>query len=200
MTGLGTVINSAGIIAGGLVGHFTGKLFKEEQQEALNKACGISVLFIAIAGAMEGMLRIEGDTITSGKSMLVVLCLAAGTVIGFERFGEWLKHKTGNSGDSGFVNAFVTSSLTVCIGAMAIVGAIQDGMLNDYSTLMVKTVLDFIIIAVMTKTAVSYLSLIGSVLIFCVGVNLVWGKKVRVANMLPAVVLAILAAYLPWHF
>ena len=79
MTGLGTVINSAGIIAGGLVGHFTGKLFKEEQQEALNKACGISVLFIAIAGAMEGMLRIEGDTITSGKSMLVVLCLAAGT-------------------------------------------------------------------------------------------------------------------------
>ena len=208
MTGLGTVINSAGIIAGGLVGHFTGKLFKEEQQEALNKACGISVLFIAIAGAMEGMLRIEGDTITSGKSMLVVLCLAAGTVIGelagiengFERFGEGLKHKTGNSGDSGFVNAFVTSSLTVCIGAMAIVGAIQDGMLNDYSTLMVKTVLDFIIIAVMTKTAVSYLSLIGSVLIFCVGVNLVWGKKVRVANMLPAVVLAILAAYLPWHF
>lgn len=208
MTGLGTVINSAGIIAGGLVGHFTGKLFKEEQQEALNKACGISVLFIAITGAMEGMLRIEGDTITSGKSMLVVLCLAAGTVIGelagiengFERFGEWLKHKTGNSGDSGFVNAFVTSSLTVCIGTMAIVGAIQDGMLNDYSTLMVKTVLDFIIIAVMTKTAVSYLSLIGSVLIFCVGVNLVWGKKVRVANMLPAVVLAILAAYLPWHF
>ena len=124
----------------------------------------------------------------------------AGIENGFERFGEWLKHKTGNSGDSGFVNAFVTSSLTVCIGAMAIVGAIQDGMLNDYSTLMVKTVLDFIIIAVMTKTAVSYLSLIGSVLIFCVGVNLVWGKKVRVANMLPAVVLAILAAYLPWHF
>lgn len=241
MTGLGTVINSAAILAGGLIGHFTGKLFKDEQQEALNKACGISVLFIAVAGAMEGMLRIEGDTVTSGKSMLVVLCLAAGTVIGeligiekgFERFGEWLKHKTGNSGDSGFVNAFVTSSLTVCIGAMAIVGAIQDGMLNDYSTLMVKSVLDLIIIAVMTSsmgkgcvfsaipvfifegavtvlarliapvmtgTAVSYLSLIGSVLIFCVGVNLVWGKKVRVANMLPAVVLAVLAAYLPWGF
>lgn len=56
MIGLGTIINSAGIIAGGLVGHFTGKLFKDEQQEALNKACGISVLFIAVAGAMEGML------------------------------------------------------------------------------------------------------------------------------------------------
>lgn len=241
MIGIGTIINSVSIVAGGLTGHFTGKLLKEEQQEVLNKACGISVLFIAIAGAMEGMLKIEGVEITSGKSMLVVLCLAVGTIIGellgiekgFEGFGEWLKKKTGNSGDPGFVNAFVTASLTVCIGAMAIVGAIQDGILNDYSTLAVKSVLDFIIIAVMTssmgrgcvfsaipvfvfegtitilarlispimtQTAISYLSLIGSVLIFCVGLNLVWGKKVRVANMLPAVLLAILAAYVPWSF
>lgn len=241
MIGIGTIINSVSIVAGGLTGHFTGKLLKEEQQEALNKACGISVLFIAIAGAMEGMLKIEGVEITSGKSMLVVLCLAVGTIIGellgiekgFEGFGEWLKKKNGNSGDPGFVNAFVTASLTVCIGAMAIVGAIQDGILNDYSTLAVKSVLDFIIITVMTssmgrgcvfsaipvfvfegtitilarlispimtQTAISYLSLIGSVLIFCVGLNLVWGKKVRVANMLPAVLLAILAAYVPWSF
>lgn len=46
MLGFGTIINSAGIIAGGLMGHFTGKLFKSEQQEALNKACGISVCYI----------------------------------------------------------------------------------------------------------------------------------------------------------
>lgn len=113
---------------------------------------------------------------------------------------------------------------------MAIVGAIQDGLLGDYSTLAVKSVLDFIIVAVMTSslgkgaifsaipvfvfegaitllarlvspimtpTAVAYLSLIGSTLIFCIGINLVWGKKLKVANMLPAVLLAILAAYLP---
>lgn len=241
MTGLGTIINTVSIIAGGLLGHFVGKFFRQEQQDSLNMACGISVLFIAIAGAMEGMLSIERNTLTSGKSMLVVLCLAIGTIIGemlgiekgFEHFGEWLKIKTGNGGDSKFVNAFVTASLTVCIGAMAIVGAIQDGILGDYSTLAVKSVLDLIIIAVMTSSmgkgcafsaipvfafegtitllarlvapvmtdlAVTYLSLIGSILIFCVGINLVWGKKVRVANMLPAVLLAVLAAYLPWGF
>ena len=116
---------------------------------------------------------------------------------------------------------------------MAIVGAIQDGLKGDYSTLAVKSVLDFIIIAVMTsglgrgcafsalpvfvfeggltllarfaapvmtEIAVAYLSLIGSILIFCIGVNLVWGKKIKVANMLPSVLLAILAAYLPWKF
>lgn len=241
MIGLGTIINSVSIVAGGVIGHFTGRLFKVDQQEAINKACGVSVLFIAVAGAMEGMLHIEGGGITSGKAMLVVLCLAIGTIIGeiigiekaFERFGEWLKHKTGNSKDANFVNAFVTASLTVCIGAMAIMGAIQDGILGDYTTLAVKSVLDFIIVAVMTSSmgkgcafsaipiflfeggitllarliapvmtdlAISYLSLIGSVLIFCVGINLVWGKMIRVANMLPAVLLAILAAYLPIAF
>lgn len=241
MVGLGTIINSVGIVLGGVIGLFAGKMFKEQQRESLNKACGVSVIFIAIAGAMEGMLKISGSKISSGKSMLVVLCLALGTIIGeligiekgFERFGEWLKKKTGNSGDAGFVNAFVTASLTVSIGAMAIVGAIKDGLLGDYSTLAVKSVLDCIIIAVMTssmgkgaifsaipvfvfeggitllarlvspvmtQTAVAYLSLIGSVLIFCIGVNLVWGKKLNVANMLPSVLLAIGAAYLPWNF
>ena len=237
--GLGTIINSASIAVGGLIGLLAGRLFRQDQQEAVNKACGISVMFIAIAGAMQGMLYIDEGKILSGKSMLVVLCLALGTIAGeiigiergFERFGEWLKVKTGNGGDSQFVNAFVTASLTVCIGAMAIVGAIQDGISGDYSTLAVKAVLDLIIIAVMTsslgkgcmfsaipvflfegaltvlarlispimtETAVAHLSLVGAVLIFCVGVNLVWGKKVRVANMLPAVVFAALSACLPW--
>jgi len=241
MIGLGTLINTAAIIVGGLIGSFAGKLFREDQQAALNKACGISVLFIAIAGAMQGMMTIDGGSLVSGKSMLVVLCLALGTIVGeligiekgFETFGEWLKEKTGNSGDKEFVNAFVTASLTVCVGAMAIVGAIQDGVMGDYSTLAIKAVLDFIIIVVMTSSlgkgsafsaipvfafegtitliaklispimtelAISYLSLIGSILIFCVGLNLVWGKTIRVANMLPAIIFAVIAAYLPWSF
>lgn len=82
MSGCGAIINSASIIAGGLIGHFTGKLFKTEQQAALNKACGISVIFIEIAGAMEEMLKIENLKISSNKSMLVALCVAIGTIIG----------------------------------------------------------------------------------------------------------------------
>ena len=50
---------------------------------------------------------------------------------------------------------------------------------------------------VMTAAALANLSMVGSVLIFCVGVNLVWGKKVRVANLLPAIVIAVIAAFLP---
>ena len=241
MIGLGTIVNTAAVVVGGVVGHFTGQRFNADQQDSLGKACGVSTMFIAIAGAMQGMLKIESGALSSGKSMLVVICLALGTLIGellgieqaFERFGAWLKRRTGNERDANFVNGFVTASLTVCVGAMAIVGSIQDGLSGDYSILSVKAVLDLIIIAVMTSSmgkgcvfsaipmfafeggmtllarllapvmtdaAVQSLSLIGSVLIFCVGVNLVWGNRLRVANMLPATVLAVLAAYLPWSF
>ena len=234
----GTLINAAGVVAGGLAGHFFGKLLKERHQESLIAVCGVSVLFIGTAGAIQGMLSVKDGVIESGLSMLVTLCLAIGTLIGeliniegfFERFGEWLKIKTGNAKDKKFVDAFVTASLTVCIGAMAVVGAIQDGIIGDLSILALKTVLDFIIIMVMTCSlgkgcafsaipilifegfftlsasflkpvlagpAMDYLSMIGSILIFCVGLNLVWGKRIRVANMLPALVLAVAAAYLP---
>ncbi len=238
MIGLGTLINTVAIAAGGVGGHFFGRFFKQEQQDSITKANGVAVLFIAIAGAMEGMLKVENNLLTSGRSMLIVICIVLGTIIGeligiengFERFGEWLKVKTGNAKDAGFVDAFVTASLTVSIGAMAIVGSIEDGILGNYSILAVKSVLDFIIIImmtasmgkgagfsaipvfvfeggmtllarliapIMTDAAIQYLSLIGSILIFCVGINLVWGKKVRVANMLPAVILAVAAAYIP---
>ena len=241
MIGLGTLINTGAIIAGGLLARLAGPRLQERHQNTLTVACGVSTLFVGVAGAMEGMLKLENGSIVSQRGMLVVICLTLGALIGeiinledaFERFGAWLKIKTGNAGDQGFVHAFVTASLTVCIGAMAIVGAIQDGILGDYSTLAVKSVLDFIIIAVMTSSmgkgcvfsaipvfvfeggvtllarllapvmtelAVANLALVGSVLIFCVGVNLVFGKTLRVANMLPAVVLAVLAAYLPWNF
>ena len=239
MIGLGTIINTAGIILGGVAGHFFGRLLKQRHQDSLTKACGVSVLFIGIAGAMEGMLRIQNGALISGQTMLISVCLELGALIGeilniedlFERFGEWLKIKTGNAKDQHFVDGFVTASLTVCIGAMAIVGSLQDGLSGDWSILATKSVLDLIIIMVMTcsmgkgcafsaipilvfegsitllatllrpvmtELALNYLSLVGSILIFCVGVNLVWGKRIRVANLLPAIILAVAAAFLPF--
>lgn len=237
MVGLGTIINTLAIILGGLGGLVFGRFFKDRVQDALCKACGVSTLFLGIAGALEGMLTVEGNGVVSGGAMLIIGCIALGSLIGallnledgIERFGRWLKIKTGNARDARFVDAFVTASLTVCIGAMAIVGSIQDGIKGDYSILAAKAVLDFIIIMVMTcsmgrgcifsaipvaifqgsitalaglikplmtDAALSNLSMIGSILIFCVGVNLVWDKKLQVANMLPAVVLAVAAAFL----
>lgn len=240
MVGLGTIINSAAIIIGGVFGHLFGKILNERIQDSLQKASGICVLFIGIAGAMEGMLKLSGSSLLAGRSMFIVASLALGALVGeilniehgFERFGEWLKVKTGNAKDKSFVEGFVTASLTVCIGAMAVVGSIKDGISGDYSILVTKAILDLIIITVMTCSlgkgcafsaipvavfqglitalarlikplmtdgALANLSLIGSILIFCVGVNLVWDKRIKVANLLPSLVFAVAIAFLPFN-
>lgn len=240
MPGLGTLINAAGIIIGGFAGLLFGKLIKPRMQETMTCACGICVIFLGIAGAMEKMLTAhENGTLVSGGTMMVIASVVLGALVGelinietgLERFGGWLRKVTHSEGDGGFIDGFVNASLTVCIGAMAVVGAIQDGIYGDYSTLTAKAVLDLIIIMIMTSAkgkgcifsaipvivfqgvitalsrliepimttpALANLSLVGSILIFCVGVNLVWGKKVRVANFLPGIVFAVACAYLPW--
>ncbi len=240
MPGLGTLINAAGIIIGGIAGLLFGKLIKPRMQETMTCACGICVIFLGIAGAMEHMLTAqESGALSSGGTMMVIASIVLGALVGelinieagLERFGGWLRKITHSEGDGGFVDGFVNASLTVCIGAMAVVGAIQDGIYGDYSTLTAKAVLDLIIVMIMTaakgkgcifsaipviifqgvitalsrliepimtEPALANLSLVGSILIFCVGVNLVWGKKVKVANFLPAIVFAVACAYLPW--
>ena len=201
-------------------------------------AAALCVLFLGIGGCMEEMLVVTEDGLTTQGSMMMIACFAVGALIGewldidrhMEEFGVWLKKKTKSEGDTSFVDGFVSASLTVCIGAMAVVGAITDGITGDFSILAAKAVLDLIIIMIMTASmgkgcifsaipvglfqgsitflarlvepfmteqALSNMSLTGSMLIFCVGVNLIWGKKVKVANLLPAVFLAVVWTFLP---
>jgi uncharacterized membrane protein YqgA involved in biofilm formation len=236
MPGLGTIINVCFIIAGGVAGVLSGNRLSEKSRETLMLANAVAVLFIGIAGALQCMyvMAEDGRLATTG-TMMMIASLAIGALVGelidlegkIEKFGVWLRDKSGNSSDKGFVNAFVTASLTVCIGAMAVVGSIEDGAVGDHSILFAKAVLDLIIIMVMsaslgkgcmfsaipvglfqgsvtalavlirpyiTDQAMNNLSLVGSILIFCVGVNLFWGKKIRVANLLPALVVAVIWA------
>ena len=161
MIGLGTVINATAILFGGIIGIFFRRYIKESMQETLQKTSGVCVVFMGLAGTLTKLLYVNTATgsIETQKVMLMILSLVIGALIGeyigveakFEAFGEWLKRKTGNSGDTQFIHAFVTASLTVCIGAMAIIGAMQDGIYGDYSVLAVKAVLDFVIILIMSS-------------------------------------------------
>lgn len=236
MPGLGTIINVCCIVAGGLVGLVGKRFISQQLQDALLKACGLSVIFLGLGGALEKMLTVataaDGTAVlSSGGTMMILVSLAAGSAIGeaidldarFEALGSWLREKTGSSGDAAFVDGFVTASLTVCIGAMAIVGSIQDGISGDYTTLALKGAIDAVCICamaasmgkgvifsalpvgmwqglvtaastllqpVMTQAALDNLGLVGSILIFCVGVNLIWPRTFKPANMLPAVFIA----------
>ena len=240
MIGFGTILNVAGIVFGGLVGLFCGKLITPQIQNTLLKANGICVLFLGIAGTLEQMIHVQDGRLLSTGTMMMILSMSIGALIGelinldsrMEQFGEWLKQKTGNAKDRLFVDGFVTASLTVSIGAMAIVGALQDGLTGNFSTLLTKAILDLIIICVMTasmgkgcifsaipvallqgtvtllaksiepimtEAALSNLSFVGNMLIFCVGVNLVFeNTRIKVANMLPAIIIAVAWAFLPF--
>lgn len=237
MRGMGTIANVLAIIIGGSLGLFCKNLLKDRYQETIMKATGIATMFLALSGTLSKMFVIQQVGIQTTGSMNVILSLVIGALIGemididhlFEKFGNWLKLKTKSQGDHQFVNAFVTASLTVCIGAMAIIGAIQDGIYANPSILFAKAVLDFVIILVMsssmgkgcffafipvaflqgTLTALSvglapfmttsllnHLDMVGNILIFCVGINLIWPRTIRVANLLPALVVAVVLSFL----
>lgn len=237
MPGFGTLLNAAAIVLGGLLGLMFRSKLSPSLQENLVRTVALCCIFIGIEGTIEeAMTIVEGGLRTQG-TMMVMGSLLFGTLIGswlgiesgIVRFGEWLKIKTGSGKDQQFVSAFVTTSLTVCIGAMAVVGAIKDGISHDYSILAAKSVLDFVFVMAfaatlgrgclfsaipvaifqgvitilatliepyLTEAAIDNLSLVGSMMIFCVGVNIIWGTKFRVADMLPALVIAVVwAAY-----
>ena len=232
MPGLGTIINTAAIVAGGLLGLLFKNLLTKSMEDTLLKASSVCVLFIGIGGAMSQMLKLTDGVLATSGSMMLIICFVLGGLVGellniegaFERFGAWLRKKTHNESDSGFLSGFIHASLTVCIGAMAIVGSIQDASLLcakaalDAVIILVMTasmgkgcifsaipvailqggvtLLSRVIAPVMTDAAIASLSFTGSVMIFCVGVNLIWGKTIKVANLLPTLVFAVVYTFL----
>lgn len=242
MKGLGTIVNAAAILIGGLVGLLSRRLLKERYQETIIKAMGFAIIVMSLASTLSQMFRLSFEqqpgSLEVQGTMMMIVSLAAGALLGewinlehwFERFGVWLKNRSGNQNDNRFLDAFVSTSLTVCVGAMAILGSIQDGISGNHETLFAKAILDLIIVMMMTaslgqgcifsaipvavfqgtitllagfiepiitEAAICNISLVGNVLIMCVGVNMIWPKTIRVANVLPAVVIAALFAIIP---
>ena len=185
-----------------ILGGFLGLLFKgglkQHYQDAVLRCLGLCTLFIGAAGGLSGLLSVSGTRLESGGSLGMILSLVLGTLVGerlnlegrLGQLGEWLKARASRGEDSRFVEGFVTASLVVCVGAMAIVGSLQAifsalpvGVLQGSVTLFAG-----LLAPLLSGTVIDSLSFIGSLLIFCVGVNLAFGDRFRVANMLPALI------------
>ena len=97
MRGLGTIINVGCIVLGGIAGLLFGKKINERIRETLMTAAGIAVIFLGIAGCMEKMLTISENKLLSGSSLMMIISLALGAVLGellniqggIEKFGAW---------------------------------------------------------------------------------------------------------------
>ena len=155
---MGTLINSALIVAGGIIGLLFKKAVSKEMEYSVQKATGVAVLVIGLCGILSTMLKSNGNgSIVSSGELLLVVSLAIGTFIGEllkleQRLNKGCQSIESKFKVSGFSAGFISGTMIYCIGAMAIVGAINDRLLGDYSTLVTKGIIDGITSIVLAAT------------------------------------------------
>lgn len=235
MIGTGTFVNVAAILIGSTIGILLKNGLKERFRNTIMQALGLATMFIGLSGALRGLLSVDNEILQSDNTMIMILSLAVGALIGeginieekLEKLGILCKKTLRVKGEKGenFVEGFVTSSLLVCVGAMAIVGSLQDGLTGDASMLYAKSLIDGVAVIIFASTLgigvyfsaiplaiyqgaitlsakaiepfltdrlILNMSFVGSILIFGIGVNMLFGKKIKVGNLLPAVLVPVI--------
>lgn len=145
---LGTMVNVVAIISGALLGIIIRNGIKEDYKNTVMDGIGLSVVVIGIMGG----IKAQNITLVIAS---IVLGSILGEVIGIEKklnsLGDKMEKSFGK-GDSNFSKGFVTASLVYCIGAMAIVGSLESGLMNNHNTLFAKSVLDGISAIIFAST------------------------------------------------
>ena len=132
---LAVLVNTLVVLAGGLLGMLLKGCLKEKHSQTIVAALGLCTVVIGITGA-----------IATSNILIVILCLAAGTLLGellniesrLDGAGEWLKKRASKGSNSRFTEGFVTASLLFCVGSMAIMGSFDAGLRGDNSTIFAK--------------------------------------------------------------
>ena len=221
---IGTLINAVTVLIGGTLGTLLGHRFPERMQETILASLGLFTLVIGIDSAL-----------VTGNVLIVLGSLLIGAIIGeglhiesrLENFGKWLRDKLvrDHNGDEGarFVEGFVTASLIFCVGPLTIQGAIEDGLMGDYTKLAIKAMMDgfaamafattlgpgviasVIVILifqggisllaglssnVFTEPMITEMTATGGVVLLAIGLRLLDLKRIRAANLLPAIFVA----------
>lgn len=224
---LGVIVNTITIIGGGIIGLIINKGIPERLNKTIMDGIALVVMYIGISGALKG-----------DNPLYVIICISIGAFIGelidfdklLNKFGEYIdkkfsKNKVDEDDDKELSRGFVSASLLFCVGAMAVVGAIQSGLNGDHSTLLAKSVLDGVssiffaasmglgvilssiavfiyegIIAlgagalssILSDAVVTYMTCVGSLLIFALGLNMLKICNIKVANLLPSMFIPII--------
>ncbi|MGE4282135.1 MAG: DUF554 domain-containing protein [Clostridia bacterium] len=158
---LGTIVNAGAIIAGGLIGATVGGVIKERYKNTIMQGIALAVVVIGLSMALEGLSASRPGGFRGEMLLLMIFSVVLGGIIGewidvearLEQFGKWIQllvHKDGQV--STFAEGFVIASLVYCVGSMAIMGSIQDGLNHDPSILYAKSVLDGVSAVIFAST------------------------------------------------
>ena len=150
MAGLGTVVNVAAIAAGALVGLLVKRGLPEKWQQTMMSGIALCIFVIGLQMALG-----------TANIIITIVSLASGAIIGeaigiedrLNELGKWVGGKVAGKEEGAakrIAEGFVSATLLFCIGAMAVVGGIQDGLAGDHTTLFAKATLDGIISVVLS--------------------------------------------------
>ena len=238
--GVGTVVNVATVVVGSLLGLAVGNRLPERTRTTVTDLLGLMTLVIGGMNVTSLSSPAISAALGGGVALMVVLgSLLVGAIVGstlrledrFEVFAGWLRDRLGGAGGERhrFVNGFVTATLVFCIGPLAILGSLSDGLGRGSDQLIVKAILDgfasiafastlgvgvlasaaavgviqgsltllgFLAGYVLPAAHVDVLTVTGGIILMGLSLRLLNLKQVRVADMLPALVLAPLVAQL----
>lgn len=227
---MGTLINVGAIIIASILGVVFKRGLPEKIQKSVMFALGIGLVAISLGSFLKYFLIIDGTSIKTHNELLVILSLVIGIVIGEWididlRLSRWANHIETKYKLPPLAKGFIAGTLIFCVGAMAILGPLQDGLSGDISMLLIKSILDFVTALILASilgigvifSAISVLvyqgsitilgmlfadflpqdmiqsvAMIGNILLIAMGLNFMELRKVKVANMLPALLIPII--------
>ncbi len=226
---LGTIVNVGAITAGATLGMFFKKGISEKMQDTITMGMGLVVVLIGLKTAWQ-----------TQNEVILIISIAVGTLVGellkieegLAKVGLWLESKVGGH-EGSVAKAFVSTSLIYCVGAMAIMGAIEDGLTGNPQILFAKSAIDGIMAIVFASTLgigvlfstipvfiyqglitlfagylktilseamIVEMNAVGGLLILAIGINILGLKKIKVGNMLPAIVFAVLFVWIKANY
>ncbi len=135
---IGPTVNALAIIIGAFIGMSVGSKLSDKMRQTIFQCLGISVLIIGFQMAMQ-----------TNEILILIFSLLIGGVVGealdleqkFLKFGDKVKAKV-KTKDPRFTEGFVSASVLFCIGAMAIISSLDEGLRNDTSVAFSKSILD----------------------------------------------------------
>jgi len=221
---LGTLINSASIILGGIIGLILGSRLSKNITGIVFQSLGLIVLLLGITMAVK-----------TSNIMILFFSIVLGSLLGewididkrLNSLGEKIRRKI-KIGNKKFTEGFIAASLLFCIGALAILGPIEEGLGNPPNILLVKSGLDgfasiafasafgigvvFSFIPVLiyqgtitllayslqsffTEIMINEITAMGGLLLIGLSINILEIKKLKIANMLPGLIVVIILSY-----
>ena len=229
MIGLGTLVNIGTIAAGGFLGLILKRVLAKRITDTVMQGISLAVLVIGISGTLAAAFTIVDGVIVSEHVLIMIISLALGALIGellriedrLDTFGKFCERKLVKPDDeSTFAQGFITATLVFCVGSMAIVGSLEDGINRNSDILIAKAIIDGIAAMIFASTmgigvlfsaltvglyqglitllavflspffseiVVMQMSLVGSILIMSIGMNMLKISKIKTGNLLPAI-------------